>query len=81
MTEEIEVGNIVKLKNVFSCEKDRGKEWINVTNRTPLQVTATGTYEEGKEYCLISGNGFNIKTECISLIKIKEKGTVPTDIV
>ena len=81
MTEEIEVGNIVKLKEVFNCEKDRGKEWINVVDRTPLQVISTGSYADGKEYCLISGNGFNLKTDCNNLTKIKEKGTIPTDVV
>lgn len=75
---DIEVGNIVRLKETFSCEKYSSKEWINVTEMTPLQVTSTGNYEGGKEYCLVVGNGFNIRTDCDNLIKIKEKGEVPT---
>lgn len=78
---EIEVGNIVTLKETFNCEKPATREWINVGNRTPLQVTSTGNYEGGEEYCLLAGNGFNLKIGCKDLIKTKEKGEIPTYLI
>ena len=75
----IDVGNIVRLKKTFKCNKYY-REWINVIDRTPLQVIATG-HEKDVEWCLVSGNGFNLRTECNNLIKIKEKGDVPTTLL
>lgn len=78
---KIEVGNIVRLKEIFSFNKNGDKEWINVSDRLPLKVISTGNFEGFTEYCKVSGNGFNLKTKCSNLILIKEKGEIPTTII
>lgn len=76
---DIEVGNIVRLKKDFECSK--GFEQITVINRIALQVVADGIYRDNKEFCMVSGGGFTIGTECSNLIKVKEKGTVPVTLL
>ena len=76
---DINVGNIVRLKKDYVCEKFGTT--IRVADRTPLQVIADGIYKGDKEYCVATGNGFNISIECNELIKVKEKGEVPTTIL
>ena len=76
---DIVVGNIVRLKKDFECTK--GESFVNVIDRVPLQVVADGIYKGNKEFCVASGGGFSVGIECDDLIKVKERGTIPTTLL
>ena len=76
---DIEVGNIVRLKKDFECTK--GESFVNIISRAPLQVISDGVYRRDKEFCVVTGDGFSLGIECDDLIKVKERGTIPTTLL
>ncbi len=69
--DEIEVGNIVRLRGK-EFEVSKGEERITIYDEDPLEVTDTSHYVKKRKYCSVSGNGFEIHTDCKNFIKIKD---------